>query len=67
MLDNKTFIGTVISNRGHYEKAVKLRAEAEERWPILLSKIMPRCLQIDSFVFTLNPTPDNIKTMVQIL
>lgn len=67
VLGNKVVFGTVSSNRSHFERAVELLASIERNWPQWLSKLITRRLRIDEFTDALHPTPDNIKTVIQLL
>ena len=67
VLGNKVVFGTVSSNRSHFEKAVELLASIERDWPQWLSRIITRRLRMDEFTDALHPTPDNIKTVIQLL
>ena len=66
VLGNKVVFGSVSSNRGHYERAILLLAEIEERWPGWLTRLITRRLSLVDFEAALHPAPDGIKTVVEI-
>jgi glucose 1-dehydrogenase len=66
VLGNKTIFGTVSSNRSHYEKAVQLLIEAEDRWPGLMSRIVTGRFRLENFVDALHPEDVTIKNIVQV-
>ena len=65
VLGNKVVFGTVSSNRGHFERAVQSLAKIEQRWPGWLARLITRRLNLGDFKDTLHPTPDSIKTVVE--
>ena len=64
--DSKMVFGTVSSNRGHFERSVESLIHIEERWPGWLSRLITRRLTLDKFRDALDPTPDNIKTVIEL-
>ena len=66
VLGNKMIFGTVSSNRGHFKRSVQSLARMEQKWPGWLSRLITRRLRIDEFKDTLEPTPDNIKTVIEL-
>jgi threonine dehydrogenase-like Zn-dependent dehydrogenase len=66
VLGNRVVFGTVSSNRGHFEKAVQLLGEIEQRWPRWLARLVTRRLILDQFTDALQPAPDSIKTVVAV-
>ncbi len=67
VLDNKTVFGTVSSNRSHYEKAVRLLAEAAELWPGVMSRVITGRYELREFVEALHPENETIKNIVQVV
>ena len=67
VLGNKTVFGTVSSNRSHFERAIQLLGEIEQRWPGWLGRLITRRLNLSNFKDALHPTPDGIKTVIEIL
>jgi hypothetical protein len=59
--------GLVSSNRGHFERAIKALVRIEERWPGWLSSLITQQLTLDEFREGLRPTPDNIKTVIELV
>lgn len=59
-------LGTVSSNRGHYERAITLLAEIEQKWPGWLSRLLTRRLSLVDFEEALRPAHDGIKTVIEI-
>ena len=66
VLGNKVVFGTVSSNRGHFEWAAQLLGEIEHRWPGWLARLTTRRLSFGDFKDALHPTPDSIKTVIEI-
>jgi len=66
VLGNKMIFGTVSSNRRHFEKAVQLLGEIERSWPGWLARLTTRRLSFGDFKDALHPTPDSIKTVIEI-
>jgi len=66
VLGNKMVFGTVSSNRGHFERSIKSLANIEEKWPGWLAKLITRRLRLDNFKDGLHPSPDNIKTVIEV-
>ena len=66
VLGNKMVFGTVSSNRGHFERSVQALANMEQKWPGWLSRLITRRLTLDKFRDALAPTPDNIKTVIEL-
>jgi len=67
VLGNKMVFGTVSSNRGHFEKSIQSLANIEGKWPGWLSSLITRRLSLDEFAEGLRPTPDNIKTVIELI
>jgi len=67
VLGNKTVFGTVSSNRGHFERAIEALVRIEEKWPDWLSSLITQRLILDKFTEGFRPTPDNIKTVVELV
>jgi threonine dehydrogenase-like Zn-dependent dehydrogenase len=67
VLGNKTVFGTVSSNRSHFERAIQLLGEIEQRWPRWLGRLITRRLNLGNFKDALHPTPDSIKTVIEIV
>ena len=66
VLGNKVVFGTVSSNRSHFERAISLMAEMEQRWPGWLARLITRRLTLIDFQDALHPAPGGIKTVVEI-
>ena len=66
VLSNKMVFGTVSSNRGHFEQAITLLGEIEQRWPGWLGRLITRRLNLGNFKEALHPAPDSIKTVIEI-
>lgn len=64
---NKMVFGTVSSNRSHFERAIEALVRIEEKWPGWLSSLITRRLMLDEFAEGLRPTPDNIKTVIELV
>jgi len=64
VLGNKMVFGTVSSNRGHFERAIRSLAIMERNWPGWLSRLITRRLTLDMFRDALYPAPDTIKTVI---
>jgi len=67
VLGNKMVFGTVSSNRAHFEQATQLLGVIEHRWPGWLAKLITRRLTLGDFKDALQPAPDGIKTVIEIL
>jgi threonine dehydrogenase-like Zn-dependent dehydrogenase len=67
VLGNKMVFGTVSSNRGHFERAIEALVRIEEKWPGWLSSLITRRLMLDEFAEGLRPTPDSIKTVIELV
>jgi threonine dehydrogenase-like Zn-dependent dehydrogenase len=67
VLGNKTVFGTVSSNRSHFERAIQLLGEIEQRWQGWLGRLITRQLNLGNFKDAFHPTPDSIKTVIEIL
>jgi len=67
VLGNKMVFGTVSSNRGHFERALKSLAIMERNWPGWLSRLITRRLTLDMFRDALYPAPDTIKTVIELM
>jgi len=65
VLGNKMVFGTVSSNRGHFERAVQLLGEIEQKWPGWLARLITRRLALGNFEGALHPAPDSIKTVIE--
>jgi len=66
VLGNKMVFGTVSSNRGHFERSIEALVRIEEKWPGWLSCLITRRLRLDEFAEGLRPSPDNIKTVIEL-
>ena len=66
VLGNRVVFGTVSSNRSHFERAILLLAEIEQRWPGWLARLITQRLALVDFVDALQPAPDSIKTVIEI-
>ena len=62
---NRVVFGSVSSNRGHFERAIALLAEIEQRWPGWLARLITRRLPLADFANALRPAPDVIKTVIE--
>jgi len=67
VLGNKMVFGTVSSNRGHFERSIESLVRIEEKWPGWLSSLITRRLRLDEFAEGLRPSPDNIKTVIELV
>ncbi len=67
VLGNKLVFGTVSSNRGHFERAIEALVRIEDRWPGWLSRLITQRLTLDRFPEGLRPTPDTIKTVIELV
>jgi len=67
VLGNKMVFGTVSSNRGHFERSIQSLASIEQKWPGWLSRLITRRLRLDEFTDALQPTSDNIKTVIDLI
>ena len=66
VLGNKVVFGTVSSNRGHFEQAIKLLGQIEQKWPGWLTRLITRRLNLGDFKDALQPAPHGIKTVIEI-
>ena len=66
VLGNKVVFGTVSSNRSHFKRSIQSLAIMEQKWPGWLSRLITRRLTLDKFRDALDPTPDNIKTVIEL-
>ena len=66
VLGNKVVFGTVSSNRRHFECAIQSLGEIEHKWPGWLAKLITRRLPLADLKSTLVPSPNNIKTVIEI-
>lgn len=66
VLGNKVVFGTVSSNRGHFERAIQLLGEIEQKWPGWLERLITRRLALAELKDAFRPVPDGIKTVIEI-
>lgn len=66
VLGNKVVFGTVSSNRAHFERAIQLLGDVEQRWPGWLAQLITRRLTLADFQDALQPDPDGIKTVIEV-
>lgn len=66
VLGNKVVFGTVSSNRTHFERAIQLLGETEQKWPGWLARLITRRLTLADFEDALHYVPGGIKTVIEI-
>ena len=66
VLSNKVVFGSVNANRRHFQSGVRHLQEIETRWPGLLSRMITRRLPLTDFAGAFEPSPDRIKSIVEI-
>jgi len=66
VLGNKVVFGTVSSNRAHFERAIQLLGDVEQRWPGWLAQLITRKLTLADFQDALQPDLDGIKTVIEV-
>ena len=66
VLGNKVVFGTVSSNQGHFERAMQLLRDIDQRWPDWLARLITRRLPLGDFKDGLQPAPNGIKTVIEI-
>jgi len=67
VLGNKMVFGTISSNRGHFEKSIESLVHIEEKWTGWLSSLITRRLRMNEFTKGLQPSQDNIKTVIELV
>jgi len=65
VLGNKVVFGTVSSNRAHFERAIQLLGDVEQKWPGRIAQHITRRLTLADFQDALQPDPDGIKTVIE--
>lgn len=63
---NRVVFGSVSSNRRHFEYAIALLTEIEQKWPGWLTRLITRRLPLADFADALQPAYDEIKTVIEI-
>ena len=66
VLGNKVVFGSVNANRSHFERAILLLVDIENRWPGWLARLITRRLTLVDFEEAFRPAPDGIKTVIKI-
>jgi len=66
VLGNKLVFGTVSSNRSHFEGAIRLLGQIEQHWPGWLTRLITQRLKLEDFERALHPSPEGIKTLIEI-
>ncbi len=67
VLGNKVVFGSVNSNRHHFERALHFLGQIESRWPGWLGRLITHRLPLDRFSEGLNPSPGNIKSVIELV
>ncbi len=65
VLGNRAVVGTVSSNRSHFESGLDMMRSAQARWPGLLARLITRELALDDYAAGLADEPA-IKTVVRL-
>ena len=66
VLGNKMVFGSVSANRSHFERAILLLGEIEQRWPGWLAQFITQRITLADFKEALQPVSDSIKTVIEI-
>jgi len=66
VLGNKVIFGAVSANRSHYQSAVLTLGKIEQEWPGWLAQLITQRLTLTSFKEGLYPSPEGIKTVVEV-
>ena len=66
-LHQPVYSHTPNSFRNDLKRSIEALARIEEKWPGWLSSLITRRLRLDEFAEGLRPTPDNIKTVIELV